>query len=538
MPEIIKKKYLLPSLLISATLFFLATFYVFTRPGYLTFSDGAKFADVARNLVNGNGYQLNFSFFGQKVFEKIDNHYFPARGVYPTMPYSTAVFYKIFGVSDFSVIATSSFFFLLLVLTVFFLGKKLYGNLVGVLASLAVLVNVNFLDYATSGASEILLAFLVVLAAYLIILQERKYDLLALLSFIAIYFTRPQAIIFIAASVFLWLVLKYSLKRAVWVSLLGFLAVYAFDKMVLYRLSLRYPTISPVFARGLQVIFQYPAGVTISDELRGVILLPKLGLAEIFKKGFYNLYNFYRALPSIGSPYMWGLFIISVFQWEKDKVRNSLKLSTLLSVVALFIVVALTIPFYRYLHPVVPLIYLFATATLVWIVRKMVKKRLVAIVSTLLIVFFVVGQTLGVIFLDSRFKAARTNRGKPPAYVKLSHILRDNTKPEDIVITNLDTWGSWYGERKTVWFPLEPNQLIPPQGQENLFDAIYLTNYLMDDENYYMGDEWRQVFYSPERPEDRFIAENFELKGIYEVSAEETYEGQDARAVLLVRKED
>ncbi len=58
----------------------------------------------------------------------------------------------------------------------------------------------------------------------------------------------------------------------------------------------------------------------------------------------------------------------------------------------------------------------------------------------------------------------------------------------------------------------------------------------MDGENYSMGDEWRQIFYNPESPEDRFIAESFELKGVYQVSAEENYEKQDARVALLVKK--
>ncbi len=364
-------KFNLLGILVVISYFLARSYFKLVTPQYLTFSDGAKVADVARNLHKGKGYGSSFNFFGSAVFEAIKNYPFPAKGVYPAMPYSTAVFYKIFGVSDFSVIATSSFFYLLLVLTVFFLGRKLYGNLIGVLASLAVLVNVNFLDYATSGASEILLAFLAVLAAYLITLRERKYDLLAFLSFIAIYFTRPQAIIFIAAFVFLWLVLNCGLKRAVWVSLLGLLAVYAFDQIILYRLSLRYPTILPVFTRGLQAISQYPAGVAISNELRGAIQ-PKLDLVEIFKKGFYNLYNFYRALPSIASPYMWALFVIGLFKRGKDKIKNSLKIATIFMVVATFLATALTVPFFRYIHPVIPLVYLFATATLVWIVDEAV----------------------------------------------------------------------------------------------------------------------------------------------------------------------
>jgi hypothetical protein len=144
-----------------------------------------------------------------------------------------------------------------------------------------------------------------------------------------------------------------------------------------------------------------------------------------------------------------------------------------------------------------------------------------------------VGQTLGVIFLDSRFKAKTVNRDKPPVYVQLARVLRDNTKPEDVVVTNLDTWGSWYGERKTVWYPLEPEQLM---GSEDKIDAIYLTSYLIDDENYYMGPAWREIFTNPGNLHNKFISENFTLKGVYEIAKENIYEKESSRAVLLVRK--
>ena len=46
-----------------------------------------------------------------------------------------------------------------------------------------------------------------------------------------------------------------------------------------------------------------------------------------------------------------------------------------------------------------------------------------------------------------------------------------------------------------------------------------------------------QIYYNPENPENKFIAGNFEFEGVYQVLAEETYEKQNTRAVLLVRKE-
>jgi len=136
------------------------------------------------------------------------------------------------------------------------------------------------------------------------------------------------------------------------------------------------------------------------------------------------------------------------------------------------------------------------------------------------------------IFLDSRFKASYVNKGQPPIYVVLSRVLKENTDREDIIVTNLDTWGSWYGERKTIWYPLVPEQLVG----ETSIDGIFLTSYLIDDENYFMGPEWRQAFENPKEIEDKFIANNFEFKKEFMILSEETYERESARAILLTRK--
>ena len=490
---------------------------------FLTFSDGAKFALVAKNLFLGNGFATDFSFWGGNLFA--------TGGISRLVPYSILPFFKLFGVGDFAVIASSFFYYLLLVGIIFLLGRKLFGSLVGALSALVVLANLNFINYATSGASEPLFTFLMVLSAYFLILRKRWATATSFVVMAAMYFSRPQAVIFIAGLILFWLILRFGLKKAS-IYFLGLGALgYLIDKFIIYPLSFKYP-LTPVFARGIQGILTYSSNTAVSDALRGAVS-STLTTFDVFKKVFYNLYNFYKLLPQIISPYLAAFFVLGLFIKEKTKEASALKAASVFMVVVTFLVTALTIPFFRYLHPVVPLVYLFATATLVWIVGKMVKKRLVAVVSTLLIVFLVVGQTLGVIFLDSRFKAARTNKGKPPVYVVLSRVLKENTPPDSIIVTNLDTWGSWYGERKTIWYPLKPEQL---RGLENKVDAIYLTSYLIDDENYYMGPEWRQIFESPKSREDEFIAKNYRFVGEFKVSAEDTYEKQEARAILLIKK--
>lgn len=502
--------------------------------GFLSFSDAAKFADVARNLVSGNGYTSNFTFFNSEAL-KSEWSVSVFRWTQPVMPLAIAFFFKLLGISDLSVVATSSFFYVLLVLTTYFLGKKLWGHLVGLLGALAIASNINFLEYASSGASEILFTFEILLGAYFIILKKRWANICGFLVLVAMYFTKAQAIIYIFGLLFLFFILNFTLRKA-----LGYFVVSFVVGSFIYLF---------VSKQGFFAVTQHLPGVASSDALRGAV--QEINISGLFKKVFYNIYNFYRFLPQIASPYMWGLFVIGLFHWTKNKAENSLKAATIFMVSVTFLITALTIPFFRYLHPVVPLVYLFAVSTLVWILGeisksqtlnskqyliskfKLSKQRFIILTSSFLILFFVVGQTLGVIFLDSRFNAERVNKGKPPVYVQLSYILRDVTNPDDVVVTNLDTWGSWYGERKTIWFPLKPEQL---RGMENKIDAIFLTSYLIDDENYYMGDEWRQIFYDPESKTDEFISGNYELTKVFEVSASENYERQDVRAILLVKK--
>ena len=502
---------------------------------FLTFSDGAKFALIARNLFLGNGFVTDFSFWGSSLFS--------TSGISPLVPYSMLPFFWLFGVGDFAVIASSFFYFLLLVGVVFLLGRRLFGNLVGVLSALAVAANPNVIDYATSGASEPLFMFLIVLSAYLFILGKKVSTSFGFLALVLMYFTRPQAIIFIAALVLLWLVLRFGVKRAfVYFFGLGALG-YLADRFIIYPLSFKYP-LTPVFMRGLQGILTYSSHTAVSDALRGAPS-STLAFSDIAKKVFYNLYNFYKLLPQIVNPYLAAFFAVGLFVKEKTEEVRAFRVAAVFMVAVTLLVAALTIPFFRYLHPVVPFVYILATAAIVSVVGGLVKdyklsgkkrSQIQIIVSLVLVLFFAVGQTLGIILLDSRFERNTKNAGKPPVYAALAYKLKEVTDEEDVIITNLDTWGSWYGERKTVWFPLEPEMLVNPQTGEVPFDAIYLTSYRIDDENYHMGEGWREAFFEPLSLKKGVIPENFVFKGEYEVSAPEVYENQDARAVLWVKR--
>jgi len=529
---------------------------------YLTFSDSAKFADVARNFVLGRGWGTDFSFWGERIFEVLDKPLFQNNGILPFHSLSIAFFFKIFGVSDFAVIFNSFFYFLLTLVFVYLLSKKIFNSkIIGFLSALAVGANYNLIDYAKSGASESTFIFQIAASLYFASLKKKWANFLMFFFLILMYFTRTQAFIYIAGVILYWLLINFKPKKA----LSLFLSLVLFGLLVDYFIIPMFQGkffLYSVTAIGNFVSLQHSPDIAVSDALRG-LPLQSFDFLSLFKKVFYNLYNFYKLMPQIMNPYLFALFVIGLIVPFKTKGESAFKWSSLFMVLFTLLVTAAGIPFFRYIHPVIPLVYILGVGTLVEIISKfqitnsklqtitnlgfknlnlrISRQLFINLESIFLILVFAVGPTLGILLLDARFEARTHNPGRPPVYVELSKILKENTEGDWVIVTNLDTWGSWYGERKTVWFPLTPKQLINPKTGEIPFDAIYLTSYKIEEPNYYMGEDWRLIF---ENPEDKTkwscegcdkIADEFDLKDIYFLKADENYEKEKANAILLIK---
>jgi len=515
---------------------FLSSVIILLQKRFIVFSDTAKYADVAKTWLDTGIYGQSFTFWTAELE-------YPFAGVIlPVMPFSIAAFFNIFGVSDFAVIATSLFYFLLTLVFVFLLGRKVFrSNLVGILSTVTIALSYDILTYATSGASESPFIFEIVAGAYFISLKKKWATVVAAVFLILLYFTRSQAFIYIAGLILYYLLQKLSTRKAVLYFIFISIFAYLIDRYLFRSLNGKY-FIYSILYRGSSLVSSNVSGIATSDSLRGNVL-PSVSILSVFKNVFYNIYNFYKLLSQIMNPYLIALFAVGVFKLGKDKMQNSFKVTSIFMVIVTFLVAALSIPFFRYLHPVIPFVYIIAIGTLVWIVGQIFNnKKFIIIASSVLVLFFAVGQTLGIIFLDSRFEKNIYNVDKPPIYVNLSYILRDNTTKDQLIVTNLDTWGSWYGDRKTVWFPLEPKKLIDSNTGKIPFDAIYLTSYLIDDQNYYMGNDWRLIFNNPKEPKKWIcegcseIAKEFVVKGVYLIAANDNYERQNSEAILLVKK--
>lgn len=519
-------------ILASGVLFF---FWELIKPPYLTFSDSAKFADVGRQLVNGGGLSTNFAFFNTPDFFDLSGSVpFPTNW-FPLFSVILALNFLIFETGDSVVVFTSAFFFSLSSILVFLIGRRLFGKMVGVFSALAFIFTIPMLEYGAIGASESLFIFEILLAVYLLLFPQRWTWTLAGLVAGLMFLTRPQALIYLGGLIIL--IFLYRRKR---------LAINFFAGLILL--------LGPLFVFGkiaglnffgqqpVSLLFEHSTLASPNITLRGGF--NQFGLDDIFTnikplgaKVFYHLYNFYKTLPTFISPYLLTLYFLSFLRWGNGWERG-VRATTLFLFVASILAASLTIPFVRYLHPVVPLVIILAVETLIWLVGQLVKEeKKVWLICTGFILFFVIGQTLGQIFLDTRFTKKMINKDKPPVNVILGKMVGDQTKKNDLVVTNLDTWGSWYGKRRTVWLPFEPQQLVPPEGQTKI-DSIFLTSYLADNPAQALGPEWLEILNHPEDLGDPFLEENFVLEKKFTIKPEDNYYREEISGVILKRKHE
>ncbi len=515
-----------------ALLAFLTLFFYgkLTKTPYLMFSDAAKFADMGRQIIKGQGFSTNFAFFASD-FYKLSGQTPFATNWFPLFPLAMALNFSLFGAGDKVVVFTSGFFFIFSAVLIFFLAAKLFGKAIGMLSAITFIFTSSMLEYASIGASESLFVWEIILATYLLLFKNKWSSFLAGIIAGLMFLSRQQAPIYFLG--FLILLVLTKKQR-----LTGFLAG---------TVSL----LGPVFLIGtgnsinlfgqqpLSLIFERSGLVAQNATLRGGMSqfsLPDviINFKPLAVKTFYNLYNFYKSLPSLVSPFLAVLYFLSLLRWKKEEIP--FRLTTIFLLILSIVAASLTIPFMRYIHPVVPLMIILGVEMLVWTVSQLFKPgKKVFLLSLGFILFFVVGPTLGQIFLDSRFLVKTVNSNKPPINFILGKMVGEETRPNDLVVTNLDTWGSWYGERKTVWLPFKPDQLIPPSGQKTKIDAIFLTSYLANDPAQALGEEWQEVLDKPEQLTDSFLKDNFYLAKKFKIEPGENY-GRDAVYGVILKK--
>jgi 4-amino-4-deoxy-L-arabinose transferase-like glycosyltransferase len=122
--------------------------------GSLAAWDEAIYAQVSKEIAQGGGW-LTLHWEYQHWFEKP-----------PLLMWITALFYRLFGVSEFWARAPSAFSGVALIGVTYLLGKSVYGRPVGLLAAAVLLTCYHFLSFSRFGTADVMLTLFTYMALY------------------------------------------------------------------------------------------------------------------------------------------------------------------------------------------------------------------------------------------------------------------------------------------------------------------------------------------------------------------------------------
>lgn len=170
--------------------------------GSLATWDEAVYANISGNIVK-TGDWLILHQGSRAWFDKP-----------PLYMWCTAVFYKLFGISEFSARLTSGLFGLFTVLLVYMFAKRLKGDRAALLASLILLAAPHFLQYSKMGMMDVTLTFFITLMLYLFWKGQDKPYLFfwSWIAFLLAYLTKGIAAAVGPAVIFLYCILSRNLN--------------------------------------------------------------------------------------------------------------------------------------------------------------------------------------------------------------------------------------------------------------------------------------------------------------------------------------
>lgn len=481
---------------------------------YLTFSDSAKFAEAARSLLTSQGLTIHHSFFSQPLLASYTPGQSWPGGFLPLPSLILSRVFKIFPVTDFTITSTGLTLFVVCLFLTFLIAKKIHSTSAGLISSLLLASSLFFHDYASNATSEIFFTVEILLFTYLI-LQSSKLRWLSAIPLLLMFITRQQAVVFLLSLIaFSGLFLFGSIQKKIYVFILSAIILFGIFKLSKINVSSIYSPLKPLYS--VQISANQPQG----QYLRGETYSPSaLSVKTLVSKTFYNLFNFAKA-PDRLAPALVFFFALSAC------FHRPLRRFALFSWITLgffTLAASATLPNARYIHPILPLIFISSAVGLLQI-----SHRFLMGLALLLIIL----PTLGHYTLDARFRGQQFNYGQPPVYRVISNIMSKSIPSGLMIITNLDAWAAWYEGLTTMWFPLSPDMLA---GYEDKVDYIVITNYKESDADFALGP-WREVVYSPENISNKFLSENYRVFDTFTITPDQVYENQPYQGTILIRK--
>lgn len=491
----------------------------------LTFSDSAKYAEAAKNLLTGNGFKVGHSFFNQDI---MTNYFFGQQFTADFLPGTSTillVIFKFFGVSDDSILLAGVLFYILCCLLVFLIAKTINNKKSGLLALVLFTSSLFFHDYLFNFSSEIPLTLEILLITYVYIKVKRpiiKWTLVALIFSVTCITRQQVSLVYLAFSLAVaasHYITPFANRKKIILVTITLLSL-----GILGLTMSRDSSISPTqLIRSTNISSQSSPGVVLRG---GSTTLNKK--ETIISKTFYNVYNFAKATERLAVNSVFLLFIVFIFVKTKSRITSFFKFFSGTIFVLFVFAASATLPNARYVHPVMPLVYIGAGIALCELSNFISQKKILSTAFIAVSILLITLPTIGHYTLDARSTSRIINLDKPAVYRQISKVMAENIPRGHLIITNLDAWAAWYDGLTTMWFPLKPEMLNVQKKPE----YIVITNYLEGDRDFSLGD-WKEVVYSPEKITNKFLNDNYKVIKIFVIMPNENRERVEIKGTIL-----
>lgn len=476
-------------------------------------------------MISGKGYVITHSFFDPSTI----NRYHPGDLFSPqTLPIPSILLsfiFRLFPATDATVAIAGLSVFALSALLLFLIGRRLHSALAGAIAALLLISNLFFFEYALNFSSDLIFTFEILLFIYLATSSSLFFRSLSLLPFVATFFTRPHAWVFFAS---LCAYLFYRLFRSKLPLYAKIAIVVTFALLVQQFWSYSYKRTNHNYLPSSFVGSLFiPPQISQGTYLRGDTV-KILSLKALFSKTFYNAYNFLKFPDRLTSPAIILLYFLGLFRNRTSKHFFEFGLFTSITFAVFVLASSLSLPNARYVHPVMPLIFVLASMSLLDLLKT--NQKSIGAIKLFGVLFFLALPALGHLTIDARFRQQHNNVDRPTTVKVISDRMASHIPQGRLIITNLDAWAAWYHDLTTIWFPVSPDLLINLAVKA---DFIVITNYLEADSDFAASD-WSEVVYSPHELKSGFLKSNYRVLTTFNIDSDEVYENKPIRGTILV----
>lgn len=494
------------------------TFNLILHPDYIQTPDSAIYGDVARHIVT-TGREVTVTTFPQHLiyFSKTENPTEFISQYPPFHPFVLSLFFRVFGIGNPSIAIENLFFYLATIPFVFYLGKKIFSEKAGIVASVFFISNPNILNLAVSGMSEPLFIFLVTSLFCSWLFLPIKFRFLEGVLLGLSLMTRFQGGIIIIAYFFACLFIKEQKVKTLLLSFSGFVVAILVMEIAFPGNLSRYLEISFYHSQAsLEVGASSDLSISRSIALINFDPLTK-DLGPFIRKIVNNSYLSIKEMFYFTVPTLVILFVLSIFFKHKGKAKE-LKILLIMSIIITLISGIIGIFDYRFISVFIPLISLFSAALLLNLIEKYSH-------LALFIIFFLIAPSF-------TYNASATNFIKvldgsfslPSVHRLVPEITDKNISDFGTVASDEATFITWYTGRSTVALPNSNDELKSLDSNILSIDNLVITNHPIGKSQ---GSFWDELVRSP-----RDFGK-YKLTGIFELPEKSNYYNVPLKVVIF-----